>query len=113
MKPFDLQAALSGAKVVTRDGREVKIAGYNEDFTEPLIGWLDGNAQGWNKYGHFYHIKEMDEDLFMAPTERKEWVVYNFRPDGRPIIEGPFFTETAAKSALGMHGHIHEITILE
>lgn len=77
MKPFNLEAALAGAKVVTRDGLEVKIAGYNEEAeqTSQLAGWLNGSITSWQKNGQYWNDMRSDYDLFMAPTERKEWVV--------------------------------------
>ena len=74
-KPFDLKKALAGEPVVTRDGRPVKIAGYNEDavYHETLLGWADRFPFSWSKNGI---TKDMpDKDLFMASTKRTEWVV--------------------------------------
>jgi len=53
MKPFNLEAALAGAPVVTRDGRPVKIAGYNPDAhaSGTLTGWIEKSIAGWNKKG--------------------------------------------------------------
>lgn len=50
MKPFNLERALAGDPVITRDGREVKIAGYNPKTHEGvrILGWLaDGVSTAW------------------------------------------------------------------
>jgi hypothetical protein len=82
MKPFDLQKALAGDPVVTRDGRPVKIAAYNPDaypFAE-IIGWVDKSPKPWHSNGKILLDKDHDVDLFMATkTVKKEgWVnIYN------------------------------------
>jgi hypothetical protein len=118
MKPFNLKEALAGKPVVTRDGRPVKIAGYNPDAEKDsaLIGWVGEHCDNWNKFGK----SEYDEDLnlFMAPTERKEWIV---RVDhGGKIfnsVHGPYdrfdMAEKFSKIVDCESVSIHEITITE
>ncbi len=114
MKEFDLQAALDGAKVVTRDGRSVRIEGYNAKQFEPLIGWIDGMAAGWNMYGQYNNPEENDADLFMAVTESKQWVVIAKNKEGALVSYGPYVAKCHAESvAIVECGTIHEITILE
>lgn len=77
-KPFDLERALQGAKVVTRDGREVEIVHHFKDefTTYPITGIaLDRQTDrwedcAWTNEGHF-KIKgratiKSPYDLFMA-----------------------------------------------
>jgi hypothetical protein len=117
MKPFDLQAALAGEKVVTRDGRPVKIAGYNPDCANQyaLLGWVGKSYLSWYSDGYAvspHHAREVD--LFMAPTERKEWVVVRTRVNsGKKVCRGPFTSRTdAALYACSFpDATIHEITI--
>ena len=83
MEEFNLEEALAGAKVVTRDGREVKqvtcfddVAGYN-----PMIvyGVVNGEVYSWTAEG-FYHSEGAlcDGDLMMAPKKLGGFVnVYN------------------------------------
>ncbi len=119
MKEFNLKDALAGKPVITRDGRPVKIAGFNEDAikTDVLIGWMNGEVIWWDVKGHY--CNEQDErDLFMAPTERKEWVVRVERNNGNKFISGPFITEDEYKLYIQILSHgctytIHEITIHE
>lgn len=91
MKPFDLEKALAGEPVITRDGRPVKIAGYNSDVDEDVqvLGWLKGlknipdidTYEGWYADGH-YAESENELDLFMASTKKTGWVnLYRNRED--------------------------------
>ncbi len=106
MKEFNLKDALAGKPVITRDGRPVKIAGYNE-FNNSLIGWVGSGVYQWTSGGQNIADKN---DLFMAPSERKEWVV---RVNNGKIL-GSYIEERHAfiiQSCEG--GTIHEITIHE
>jgi hypothetical protein len=120
MKPFNLEKALAGEPVITRDGRRVKIAGYNEEIYPlniSLLGWIRSDI-GWCEYawycnGRYNSGEDNPSDLFMAPTERKEWVVR--LPEYRMI--GPFHNEKLAKGWQEQMNRpdstIHEITITE
>jgi len=81
MKPFDLQKALDGEPVVTRDGRMVKIAGYNKDAFElsRVAGWVIGEygVGCWGPDGMVHGVDECNLDLFMAdpePVIKEGWV---------------------------------------
>ena len=118
MKPFNLQEALAGKPVVTRDGRPVKIAGYNPDAKPQwkLAAWVDGNLDAWYTDGTQTGKINMptDSDLRMAQTERKEWIV-RLNPKHISYYKGPFNTkELAIVYADNWEGAtIHEITIHE
>jgi len=75
MKPFNLERAIAGDPVVTRDGRPVKIAGYNAEASseEKVAGWVDNELYSWNLKGGIYHTGETRSDLFMAPRKVKLW----------------------------------------
>lgn len=86
-KPFDLQKALAGEPVVTRDGRPVKIAGYNPDAgkTCQICGWVNGDAKYWCADGLWMPRQTHYLDLFMATkTVKKEgWInIYACRVTG-------------------------------
>jgi hypothetical protein len=111
-KPFNLQAALAGAPVVTRDVRPVKIAGYNEDANS-LLGWIGNDNYAWTGGGKSFRI-DFNYDLFMAPTTRKEWIVRM----SEKWIAGPYPSlEKAEKAIINLREDgpvtIHEITITE
>lgn len=77
LKPFNLEAALQGKPVVTRDGRPVKIAGYNPDANEEMtiVGWINGCPESWSSDGR-YRISKIDSntDLFMLAETVTLWV---------------------------------------
>jgi hypothetical protein len=122
MKAFNLEQALAGKPVVTRDGRPVKIAGYNPDadIEYKICGWVNGKVGSWRVDGLLSaSIKDAATDLFMAPTERKEWIVRIMNPTDhrQSYIAGPFKTLEAAKDLFNTRrkgwATIHEITITE
>lgn len=75
MKPFNLEAALAGDPVITRDGRDVKIAGYNLDapYRNQIVGWVGNEVYCWNFIGR-YQGYETDTDIFMKPKKQIVWI---------------------------------------
>jgi hypothetical protein len=72
MKPFNLEEAVELHKpVVTRDGRDVWLAGYNPtaNLSQRLIGWVDGSSVYWYEDGRYAREAEDDRDLFMKSQE--------------------------------------------
>ena len=76
MKPFDLERALAGDPVVTRDGEPVTqlhvfegIEGYC------LFGVVDAAVRTWLIGGYRNYGLNSSEDLFMAPKTQKRWTV--------------------------------------
>ena len=120
MKPFDLQKALAGEPVVTRDGRPVKIAGYNPHAVEGvrILGWAGKTSRSWYCDGKYTEAENgHDADLFMAenPKVKKEgWVnVYN-RPDASlpPKLSNAYFNEALArKSAIKSDAYVDTVKI--
>ena len=77
LKPFDLEKALKGEKVVTRDGREVEQIFYFDKAVRneyPLRGVINGGLSSYTREGRVFLGGEMAGDLFMAPKERVVWV---------------------------------------
>lgn len=67
MKQFNLQEALEGKPVITREGKEVKIAGYSESAEENyrIAGWVDGAVKGWYEHGGYFKDIPCNLDLFI------------------------------------------------
>lgn len=68
-KPFNLEEALKGAKVVTRDGGEVKELTKFENLKDyPLVGVLDTELKTWTTEGKYsaYDLGQSYLDLFLA-----------------------------------------------
>jgi len=120
MKPFDLEAALKGEPVCMSDGRLVKIGGYNPDarYQEMILLWdIDGYCYSANEAGQALSFFGRSDTLFMAPTERVEWVVVwtNARGDRcaqvyREENGAKFLVDSLSKD---IDATIHKITITE
>lgn len=76
MKPFDLNAAIAGAPLVTRDGREVTEFHYYSKSTEvehyPIGAVIDGKIQGFTKFGAHHQYSHFD--LFLKSEKKKLYV---------------------------------------
>ena len=75
-KPFNLEEALSGSKVVTRDGREVsqltKFIAPNDLFI--LSGVVGGRVECWTEEGRYNIENENKKDLLLAVPIQRFWV---------------------------------------
>lgn len=74
IKPFNLEEALNGAKVVTRDGRFVnQLIKFNADEKETLYGVVDKEIASWKDDGRWGE-KDHHIDLFLAVEPKSIWV---------------------------------------
>lgn len=72
MIKFDLERALAGDKVITRDGREVtQLVKFDCDNEYQVRGVVLRDLCAWTVDGCYYATKNpgCDEDLFMAPKK--------------------------------------------
>ena len=81
LKPFDLEKAKAGAKVVTRDGRNVRIICWDLKYDMyPIVALVmdkDGTEEEIETYtldGEGVEGEKFPFDLFMAPTTVERWV---------------------------------------
>ena len=83
MIKFDLEKALAGEKVVTRDGREVtQIHKFDISDDNPIFGVISDKVFSYVDTGEYHHDKrESAHDLFMAPKKLSGFV--NVYSDGR------------------------------
>ena len=93
MKEFNLTEYLKNPsqKVVTRDGREVRIICTDAKGDEPIVALLynnirdEENVYTYNRDGRFYK-NDSCLDLFFAPIKREGWInVYRSKDDIRTI----------------------------
>jgi hypothetical protein len=77
MKPFNLEAAKRGEKVVTRDGSLVDGMMFNaraaSDYNVRIAGWVDGILVTWNELGLNCDLCH-DDDLFMATVKHERTI---------------------------------------
>lgn len=87
LKPFNLEAALAGEPVVTRDGREVfQVTLFECESKYPLCAVVDGDICSFTETGgHYYNGQPSQYDLFMKP---KTHIVNGFEvpaPESEPL----------------------------
>jgi hypothetical protein len=109
MKPFDLEAAKSGAKVVTRDGCKIvdlKHWTHDPSDTYPVSAVSvddDGefSHESYTVSGAWQHGYENKRDLFMAPVTRTVYV--NFYGSGVVGSTGKFVMRDSEETARDLH----------
>ena len=105
MKPFNLEEYLKNPsqKVVTRDGREVRIVCTDAKNDFPIIALLccSDNKEDvctYHKNGHTLNEYESPNDLFFAPIKREGWINLYQNNSRRDRIAGDVFpSEKEAK----------------
>lgn len=94
MKEFNLNEYLKNPsqKVVTRDGREVRIICTDAKGDEPIIALIynknrdEENVYTYNRDGYFYKDNDSCLDLFFATVKKEGWVnVYKNKNDTRTL----------------------------
>ena len=123
MKEFNLTEYLKdpSQKVVTRDGREVRIicTDFQSEMNKPIIALIkeDENKESafnFKKNGR-YHLpenKESHKDLFFDSTKREGWVNI-FKDEELPFINGDIYEskDKAEEEAIGEPDYIATIKI--
>ena|ERR1700686_121316 len=95
MKPFNLQDALAGKPVVTRDGKAVKqLAFFPEAEKYSVIAYSAGDeVDTYTKDGRFLNygaVNDSSRDLFMAGTMKTGWVnIYRSNLTAWPSLKLP------------------------
>ena len=94
LKPFDLEAALNGAEVVTRTGKEVTevVVLKTMIYGRNVLAVIDGNLYSFNQNGRVDGDMEYPNDLFMKPQQVTKWV--NIYEDGSGYFIGKLMTLT-------------------
>lgn len=109
MKEFNLEEFKKNPsqKVVTRDGREVRIICTDAKGDEPIIALIynkyrdEENVYTYNREGIFYKDNDSCLDLFFAPIKREGWINIYQDNSRRDRIAGDVFpSEKDAKEAI-------------
>ena len=120
MKPFSLEEYLKdpSRKVVTRDGRPVRIICTDRKGDTPIIALVndanDGQEYGYAFYsdGKFFRDGNEESDLFFAPTKHEGWM--NLYKKGFGVVIGDLVRdseEEAKKIAVGDEDYITTIKV--
>lgn len=111
--PFDLEKAIAGEPVVTRDGREVTELHLFKTSTNDCqkVGALvDGMIVGYTESGNYYRDIEDGRDLFMKPKPVETyWRIYDDNTVGCFIYKS---LEDAQKKAPSGAASICKLSIL-
>ena len=86
MKPFNLKEYIKNPsrKIVTRDGRNVRIICINAKGNFPIIALVETHndtevALRLKEDGHFYNDTEDPRDLFFATEKQERWInIYEY-----------------------------------
>ena len=103
MKEFNLEEYLKNTlrKVVTRDGRNVKILCTNFTKAQHIIAQIEGNdySTAFHKDGIFVNGFESNYDLFFAPEKHEGWINIYKHNDGHYEGDGNIYnTEEECKA---------------
>jgi hypothetical protein len=78
MKEFNLESALAGKPVVTRNGKKVTelYLFKSAKLIQPLYGIIEGDEDvlAWTTNGIYHPTKETGFDLFMVEQKKSVWV---------------------------------------
>ena len=103
LKPFDLEAALNGAEVVTRTGKEVTevVVLKTMIYGRNVLAVIDGNLYSFNQNGRVDGDMEYPNDLFMKPQQVTKWVnIYSTKSGYLTCGGGLFDTKEEALECL-------------
>ena len=109
MRPFSLEEFKKDAsrRVVTRDGRKVRILCTDRISEFPIVALVFDKAQQedivitFSKDGKYAQRGEQPLDLFFAPTKREGWVNVFRNKDGSYTENSIYETEKRAKEVIG------------
>ena len=118
MKEFNLNEYLKdlSQKVVTKDGRKVRIICTNAKNEFPIIALITNDDKevlmDYNNNGKVSPDEMTDLDLFFAPTKREGWVNI-FKDEELPFINGDIYKseKEAKEEAEGEPDYITSIKI--
>jgi hypothetical protein len=102
MKPFDLEKALAGDPVVTRDGRSVTEVHRFKTLGGPyrLIAVIGGSLYRLTERGQYDSTGTNETDLFMAPKKRTVWINLYANGTDQPLTGYiTYSSEAAANNA--------------
>ena len=104
MKQFNLEEYLKNPsrKVVTRDGRAVKIC--CTDYVDgPIIAKIEDDvfSHSFREDGRYVDYEETDYDLFFATEKREGWINLYENEDGISWISPIYFTSKKAAEEEG------------
>ena len=116
MKPFNLEAALAGHPVQTRDGRTVtQLVKFDAVSPRPLIGVVDGTIYAWPANGVLEPGITHHDDLIMAPVKKTGWIArFGYPHCSKSYVVGQVYdSEEDAKAMHPRAAGYHQIELEE
>ncbi len=113
---FDLQKALDGAELVTRDGKEVTEWYYfkNSKRTQPIYAVVNGEIYSYKIEGNYYVTGDISaNDLFIKPKVNKCWVNVYCNSCGGITISAPYSNKEDAINGKHPVNYIKTIRITD
>jgi hypothetical protein len=103
MEQFNLERALAGKPICTRDGRDVtQLTKFDVKEKEPIYGVLDGEVHAWYADGSFFFDSfSCENDLFMKSKENAIWVNVFKRKNGDLYISSTAFNSKVYAEQFG------------
>ena len=119
MKQFSLEEYLKNPnrKIVTRDGRNVRIICTDRNHsTHPIIALVQNdkieNTYSYRKNGSYLDYTISPSDLFFAPEKKEGWIKIYKNKKGHRVLSAIYNTENEAIGAdLGRGYYIDTIKI--
>ena len=106
MKPFNQEEYIKNPsmKVVTRDGRNVKIHCVNLNNVQPVVAQIEdlGCSFTFYKDGKYIKDEESPYDLFFAPEKHEGWINI-FRGKDSPFTGNIIFASKEEAEESGRH----------
>ena len=121
MRPFNLKEYLENPtmKIVTRDGRNVRIICTDaKDNIHPIIALIEyGDVEKtiqYSKDGKYYLYSESDFDLYFAPEKKEGWINIYRRNNGSASVNDPSIyqsKETAKYNGIAFTNYVTTVKI--
>ena len=93
MEKFNLEEALAGKPVVTRNGKKVtELHLFKSTTGKPVIAIVEGLVAGYTILGKDDDARDSIWDLFMAPQKKSIWVNVYDKKDTLSISKSKKFT---------------------
>ena len=112
MKQFNIDEYLKNPnkKVITRDGRNVKIHCTNYCTNQPIIAEVEGAdySTSFLSNGRFFSFEENRNDLFFAPEKHEGWINLYRNEDGISWLSPNYF---ASKEEAEKEGKTHTCSV--
>lgn len=115
MRPFDLDAARKGAKLVTAEGEPARIINFDAKGKFHIIALVDiGSIElpyAYNDKGEYICREASEKDLMLDTQRRVGWVNINQSVEGGRYFDRPVFATEAGARASAMSSTVATVKV--